>query len=327
MKRREFLGLSGGLAALLPLGAHAQKSPARIGLLASGAAASLYTLSQIKAINQGLFESGLVEGRDYLLESRFAEGNYERFPALARELVQTGVTVMLTNTIASVRAAQSLNPPVAVVMLSINDPVGAGLVASLSKPAGNTTGLANLNEDLTTKLLEFQRRVVPKAETIAVLFNPKNPTNPYFLEKLRGQADLFGMKVLFAELKMPDALEDTFAGLAAQRPDALHILSDSGIFDLSDRIAALALTHLIPSFATSPDFVGLGGLVAYGASRRRLFIRSGYYVKRILDGSQPGDLPVEQPTRVELWINLRTAKALNLELPTTLIAQADEVIE
>jgi len=313
--------------ALLPLRAYAQKSPARIGLLASGSAASLYTTSQIKAINQGLLESGLVEGRDYSLESRFAEGNYERFPALARELAQTGVTVILTNTIASVRAAQNLNPPVAVVMLSINDPVGAGLVATLSKPAGNTTGLANLNEDLTTKLLEFQRSVVPKAETIAVLFNPRNPTNPYFLEKLRVQADAFGMKVVSAELKAPGALEDAFAGLATQRPDALHVMSDSGIFDLSDRIAALALMYRIPSFATSPDFAGAGGLVAYGASRRRLFIRSGYYVKRILDGSQPGDLPVEQPTRVELWVNLRTAKALNLEIPATMIAQADEVVE
>jgi putative ABC transport system substrate-binding protein len=187
--------------------------------------------------------------------------------------------------------------------------------------------LANLTEDLTPKLLEFQRSIVPKAETIAVLFNPNNPTNPYLLEKLRVQADAFGMKVLPAALKTPDALDDAFAGLAAQRPDALHIISDSGTSDVSDRIAARALMHRIPSFATTPDFAGVGGLLAYGTSRRRLFIRSGYYVKRILDGSRPGDLPVEQPTRVELWINLRTAKALDLEIPTTMIAQADKVIE
>jgi putative ABC transport system substrate-binding protein len=200
-------------------------------------------------------------------------------------------------------------------------------VASLSKPAGNTTGLANLEEDLTTKLLEFQRIIVPTATTIAALFNPRNPTHPYFLEKLQAQAEAFSMKLLPAELKTPDALEDVFAELAAQRPDTLQIMSDSGIFDLSDRIAALAQMHRIPSFATLPEFVGVGGLLAYGASRRRLFIRSGYYVKRILEGSLPGDLPVEQPTRVELSINLRTAKALNLVVPTTLLVQADEVVE
>jgi ABC-type uncharacterized transport system substrate-binding protein len=326
MRRREFLGISVCLA-LLPLAAHAQKSPARIGLLASGAATSLYTLNLIKAIKQGLFESGLVEGRDYSLQSRYAEGKYERFPALAQELAQTGVTIILAHTIASVRAAQRLNPPIAVVMLSINDPVGAGLVASLSRPAGNTTGLANLEEDLTTKLLEFQRIIVPTATTMAALFNPGNPTHSYFLKNLRTQAEAFSMKLLPAELKTPDALDDVFTELAAQRPDTLQIMSDSGIFDLSDRIAALAQIHRIPSFATLPEFVGAGGLLAYGASRRRLFVRSGYYVKRILEGSQPGDLPVEQPTRVELSINVRTAKALNLVVPTTLLAQADEVVE
>jgi putative ABC transport system substrate-binding protein len=154
MRRRDFLGIS-GILTLLPRGAHPQKSPARIGLLASGAATSLYTQNLVNAIKQGLFESGLVEGRDYSLHSRYAEGKYKRFPALAQELAQTGVTIILAHTIASVRAAQRLDPPISVIMLSINDPVGAGLVASLSKPAGNTTGLANLEEDLTAKLLEF----------------------------------------------------------------------------------------------------------------------------------------------------------------------------
>jgi putative ABC transport system substrate-binding protein len=326
MRRRDFLGIS-GIVALLPLGVQAQKLPARIGLLASGAPTSLYTQNLIKAIKQGLFESGLVEGRDYSLESRYAEGKYERFPALAQELAQTGATIILAHTIASVRAAQRLIPSISVIMLSINDPVGAGLVASLSKPAGNTTGLANLEEDLTTKLLEFQRIIVPAATTMAALFNPGNPTHSYFLKNLQTQAETFSMKVLPAELKTPEVLDDVFTELATQRPDTLQIMSDSVIFDLSDRIAALAEMHRIPSFATLPEFVGAGGLLAYGASRRRLFIRSGYYIKRILQGSQPGDLPVEQPTRVELSINVRTAKALGLAVSTTLLAQADEVVE
>jgi ABC-type uncharacterized transport system substrate-binding protein len=326
MRRRDFLGIT-GISTLLLRGAHAQKSPARIGLLASGAATSPYTQNLIRAIKQGLFESGLVEGRDYSLHSRYAEGKYERFPALAQELAQTGVTIMLAHTVASVRAAQSLNPSISVVMLSINDPVKAGLVASLSKPAGNTTGLANLEEDLTAKLLEFQQIIVPGATTMAALFNAGNPTHSYFLRNLRTKAEAFSMKVLPADLKAPEALDDVFTELAAQRPDTLQIMSDSAIFDLSDRIAALAEMHRIPSFATLPEFVGVGGLLAYGASRRRLFIRSGYYIKRILQGSQPGDLPVEQPTRVELSINVRTAKALDLVVPTTLLAQADEVVE
>lgn len=327
MQRRKFMKLVGAATAAFPLEALAQRVPIRIGLLASGSATSHYTVNLIKAVKLGLFDLGLIDGRDYLLLPRYAEGDYERFPALARELAQTGITIILAHTIASVRAAQKLNPPISIVMLSINDPVGAGLVASLSKPAGNTTGLANLEEDLTTKLLEFQRSIVPTARTMAALVNPRNPTHSSFLEKLRAQAEVFGIKVLPAELTTPDALEDVFAGLAAQPPNLLQIMSDSGIFDLSERIAALALMHRIPSFATSPEFVGEGGLLAYGASRRRLFIRSGYYVKRILEGARAGDLPVEQPTRVELWINARTAKALNVVVPTILLAQADEVIE
>ena len=327
MKRREFITLLGSAAATWPLRAYAQKPLATIGLLASGAAGSIYSGRQIDAINQGLRDMGLIEGRDYVIEPRFAAGNYERFPELARELAQARVSVILTNTIASVRAAQALNPPIPVIMLSINDPVGAKLIESLSRPGGYTTGLANLNEDLTSKLLEFQRTVVPNAATIAVLYNPSNPTNPVFLSKLRTQADTVGMKVVSAELKAPGALDSAFDGLVAQRLDAMHIMSDSGIFDLSDRIAALALAHRLPTFATFPDFAALGGLLAYGASRRQLFIRSGYFVKRILDGVKAGDLPVEQPTRVTLSINLKTAKVLGLVIQPTLLAITDEVIE
>ena len=327
LKRREFITFLGGAAAAWPLGAHAQKALIRIGLLASGAAASASSMALIDSINRGLRDNGLIEGRDYVLEARFAAGNYERFPELARELAQSGVSVMLANTIASVRAAQHVTPPVPVVMLSINDPVGAGLVASLARPGGTTTGTASLNQDLTPKLLEFQREIIPKATAIAALFNPSNPTNPIFLDNLRTDAGAIGMTVLPVELKSPDALDAVFSALAARHPDALQIISDSGNLDMSDRIAALALAHRLPSFANSPLFAELGGLLAYGASRRQLLIRSAYYVKKILEGAKPGDLPVEQPTRIELWINPKTAKALGLEIPAQLLARADEVIE
>ena len=327
MRRRTFITLLGGAAAAWPLAARAQKAPIRIGFLASGAAGSLVSASTIDAIKQGLSDNGLFEGRDYVLETRFAAGNYERFPEFARELAQAGARTILANTIASVRAAQNVTPPVPVVMLSINDPVGAGLVASLARPGGYTTGLGTLNEDLTPKMLELQREVLPKAMTIAALFNSSNPSNPAFLGNLRTAAGAIGITVLPVELKSPDTLDAAFSTIAARRPDALQILPDSGNLDLSDRIGALALAQRLPSFATTPVYAEFGGLMAYGASRRQLLIRSGYYVKRILDGAKPGDLPVEQPTQIELWINLKTAKALGISLPQTLLATADKLID
>jgi putative tryptophan/tyrosine transport system substrate-binding protein len=328
MRRREFLCLLGGSAA----GAWsslsiAQKVPKRIGLLGSGAATSVITASQVATIKEGLRNNGLIDGRDYVLDARFAAGRYERFSELARELAEAGSAVILTNTIASVRAAQGLTPPVPVVMLSINDPIGTGLIASLAKPGNHTTGLATLNEDLTPKLLEFFRACLPKAASIAALFNPANPTNVKFVEDLHPRANAIGIAVQPAGLNSPDVLDETFSELAVKKPEALLVLSDSGLLDLSDRIAALALAHRLPTFSTSPTLAQFGGLLAYGAPREKLFLRAAYFVKRIFDGANPGDLPVEQPTRIELWINLKTAKTLGLDMPLHLQQLADEVIE
>ena len=327
MKRRQFLGVLGGAVVALPYRAVAQKALPRIGFLASGAAASISSEQQVKTIKRGLEANGLVEGRDYVFEPRFSGGRYERFPELARELAQAGVSVILVNTIASVRAAQSLVPPVPVVMMSTNDPIAMGLIASLARPGGHTTGVATLAEDLTPKLLEFQRTILPKATSIAVLHNPANPTNSALLKDLRERAGALGMSVAAIEVRSREDLEAAFAALPAQRPDVLQVISDAGLFDLIDRIAALALMNRLPTFATSPDFARLGGLMGYGASRETLYLRSAYFVKRILDGANPGDLPVEQPSKIELWINLKTAKALDLTVPASLLATADEVIE
>jgi putative tryptophan/tyrosine transport system substrate-binding protein len=327
MRRREFIGLVGGAAAAWPLAANAQKQPIRLGFLASGTAGSASSAVQIGAIKQGLGDNGLIEGRDYVLETRFAAGNYERFPEMARELAQSGARVILALTISSVRAAQNVTPPVPVVMLAINDPVGTGLVASLARPGGHTTGMATLNEDLTPKLLEIQHEVLPKAKTIATLFNPLNPTNPPFLARLGSAASAMGMTVLPFPLKSPDELDSVFAALAAQRPDMLQIVADSGIIDMHDHIAALAVAHRLPSFANLTNYARFGGLMAYGISLEALFIRATYFVKRIMDGASPGDLPVEQPTKFELAVNLKTANALGLGISPTLLSRADEVIE
>ena len=327
MKRREFITLLGGAAAAWPRAARAQKTPIRIGFLASGSATSLFVAYKIGLIKQGLSDNGLIEKRDYVLEVRFAAGNYERFPDLAHELAQAGVSVVFANTIASVLAAQRLSPPVPVVMVAVNDPVGTGLVASLAQPGGHTTGTATLNQDVTPKILEFVRTVIPKATVIAALINPSNPTHPTMLDNLRMQAGAIGITVIPFELKAPDALDAVFSSIAERHPDALQIISDSGNLDLSDRIAALALAGRLPTFASTPSFAKFGGLIAYGATIEPLWIRSGYFVKRIMDGTKPADLPVEQPTRIELWVNLKTAKALGLTIPAALLTSANEVIE
>ena len=327
MRRRDIIALVGGTAATWPLAARAQRVPTRIGFLASGAPTSPYVSDKIELIKQGLNDNGLVEGRDYIFEIRFAAGSYERFPELARELAQAGVSVVLANTVASVRAAQHLTPPVPVVMVAINDPVGAGLIASLARPGGYTTGTASLNQDVTTKILEFTRTVIPKTTVVAVLFNPANPTNPVMLDNLRTQAGAIGITVIPFELKDQGALDAVFSSLEERHPDAIQVVADSGILDLSDRIATLALARRLPTFASTPSFAKFGGLLAYGATTERLFFRSGYFAKRILDGAKPGDLPVEQPTQIELWINLKTAKALGISLPQTLLTTADKLID
>jgi putative ABC transport system substrate-binding protein len=325
MRRRAFIAGLGAAASAWPVIGRTQQAPARIGFLASGAQASSQPLLDI--IREGLQGHGLAEGRDYLLDTRYAEGRYERFPDFARELAASGARVLLANTIASVRAAQRVMPPVPVVMLAINDPVGAGLVASLAKPGGRTTGMANLNEDITPKLLEYMRAVLPQAALMAALFNPANPTNPVFVDKLGATAGAMGFRVVPFALRSRDELPEVFASLAAQRPDALQVITDSATLDLSDRISALALSHRIPAFGTSLEFAKAGGLMSYGTSRRHTFLRATYFVKKILDGVPPGELPVEQPTQLELWINLKTAAGLHVSVPNSVLALAHQVIE
>src|SRR5947207_7630395 len=311
MRRRDFIGIVGS-AATWPVAAQAQRPAVRIGFLYSGAANSFVALARSRAIREGLRDNGLIDGRDYTIEARFAAGHYERFPELAKELAQAGVSVIFANTIASVRAAQLLVPPLPIVMLPINDPVGAGLIASLARPGGYTTGLASLNEDLTLKMLEYERAIVPKATLLAALFNPANPSNPKFVDQLRSRASALGVSVRPVALQSLDGLDAAFATIMEHPPDALQVIADSGLADLSDRIAALALANRLPSFASSPIYAECGGLLAYGFSSTNFYARASYYVKRILDGANPGDLPVEQPTRIELSNNMMNGRALGV---------------
>jgi len=260
-----------------------------------------------------------------VLDVRWAHGVYERFPALARDVVERGARVIMVTTIAAVRAAQRATTTIPIVMTTINNPVGAGLIASLARPGGNTTGIANLTEDVTPKVLDILRATIPKASVIAILFNPANPSNRVMIEKIR-QGSGAGATIRSFEFK-PGALDSTFDQIARQRPDALLVINDAAIIDERLQVATLALHHRIPAFSSIPELTDAGGLAGYGPPRRELYRRSANYVKKIPDEAKPADLPVEQPTRVELSVNLRTAKRLGISIPETILGQADRTIE
>jgi putative ABC transport system substrate-binding protein len=327
MNRRVLLALLGAAFAGVPLVGRAQRTPARIGFMYSGAAGSAASRRVIGFIRQGLADNGLTEGSDYLFDVRFADGDYRRFPAMARDLAQAGARVILASTIPSVRAAQQLDPPVPVVITVVLDPVGNGLIDSLARPGRHTTGVGLLNADLTLKLLEIQRAVLPKARVVGALYNPASPAGLVALGKLQAQAGSFGFSVTPIALRLPQDLDGVFAAIAGQPPDTLQITQDAAVLDLAPRIVELALRQKLPTFAESSSVPNSGGLLSYGPQLQALFLRAAYFAARIVRGADPDELPVEQPALFELIVNLGTARTLGLELPPLLMAQANTVIE
>jgi ABC-type uncharacterized transport system substrate-binding protein len=323
VKRRAFITLIGGAVAAWPLVARGQIKPAIIGVLGSGSAQSSAFL--IDALKQGMNENGLTEGRDYVLDVRWAEGDYTHFGALAFELLERKSSVIVVTTIAAARAAQQVAPATPIVMTGLIDPVGVGLIASLARPGNNTTGISNMIQDTSAKGLELIREVTPTAKATAALFNPNNPGSRLILEDVRSQAAKLGMTIQPIEFKGSGVLDATLEAAAGR--DALMVVADSTLLDLGERIAGLALRHRLPTFSSIPEFTDAGVLVGYGPSRRDSYRRAATYVKKLLEGTKPADIPVEQPTKIELAINLKTARALGLEIPATLLARADEVIE
>lgn len=212
-------------------------------------------------------------------------------------------------------------------MVNMNDPVGQGLIASLARPGGHTTGTASLNADVTPKLLDFLREILPRAKNLAVIFNPANPSNPILTDSLAGKAAPLGITVLPFPLKSPNDLDAVFQKLVAERPDALQVIPDPLLSDLGDRISQLALANRLPTFTNNETTAESSGLISYGASVRKVLHRMGFYVKKMLDGIDPGNLPVEQPTGLDLIVNLKTAKTPGIEMPPALLGRADRVIE
>ena len=296
-----------------------------IGFLVSGAAASFAVF--VDAFKDGMRENGMIEARDYLLDLRFAEGDYSRFPKFAADVAQRKPAAIVVTTISAARAAQNATATIPIVMTGLIDPVGQGLIASLARPGGNTTGLANLAQDVMPKLVEILRATFPKIEVIALLFNPANPGNRELSKRIPAQVSSMGVTLRLVEFMSTGELDATFSNLEQQRPEALVVMSDAALYDLRELISSLALRHRLPTIAYVPEFTDAGALMSYGPPRRAMYRRAAHYVKKILAGVNPADLPVEQPTQVELSINLHTAKTLGIAIPDTVLARADRVIE
>jgi putative ABC transport system substrate-binding protein len=324
MQRREFIAVLGGIAAW-PLSARAQQSTsvARIGYLNTNDASA--AASYVEAFRAGLRDLGYIEGKNFVIESRFAEGNVVRLPELAAELVRVNVDVIITSG-PGVVAAQRATSTIPIVMLVIGDAVATGVVASLGNPGGNTTGSSFFNPELMAKRVELLKEVAPSMTQAAVLLTPGLPGNGQVLRAMEMTAKVLKVGLQPFEARGSSEYESTFAALADKKIGAI-VIHDNPVFIRDAKLlAAIAAKQRLASVGFA-EFTAAGGLVAYGVNFRDMYRRAAYFVDKILKGAKPGDLPVEQPTKFELVINLRTAKALGLTIPPTLLARADEVIE
>ena len=326
-RRRLVLALGAGALAA-PLASFAQQKPAkvaRIGFL--GAASASGFASRVEALRAGLRDLGYVEGKNILIEFRWADGKYERLPGLAAELVQLKVDVIMAATTPAVQAAQRATTTIPIVFAAVGDPVGRGFIASLSRPGGNTTGLSNINVDLSSKYLELLRVAVPKLSRVTVLVRPGHPSHPNFLKQVQAAAKTTGVNVSPVQASTASQIEAALGAMTRERAGALIVLPDSLFLTQVRRIAELAAKNRLPTMFGTWEGPEAGGLMSYAQNPVEQFRRAATFVDNILKGAKPADLPVEQSTRFELVINLKTAKAIGLTIPQDLLFRADKVIE
>jgi len=327
MRRREFIALLSGAAASSPLTVQAQQPAGirSIGFLSSGSVEAYTQL--LAAYRKGLAEAGYVEGRNVAIEYRWAEGKFDRLPALASDLSRRSVTVIATTGTTSALAAKTATATIPIVFLGGDDPVKFGLVESLSRPGGNATGLNLLTSEMTGKRLELARELVPAAAAVAVLINPKSPEAEPQLRDVQTAARAIGQQIHILSASTEREVDNTFATLVQQQDGALLITNDAFFIDRIDQLVALAARHSVPTIYDRRAYASAGGLISYGTHYIDAFRQLGAYTARILNGAKPADLPVEQSTKFELVINRKTAKALGLNVPARLLALADELIE
>jgi len=327
MKRREFITLLGGAAAAWPLAARAQQAPMPvIGLLHGGSPGERTHV--IAAFRQGLGAAGYVEGQNVTIEYRWAEDQFDRLPALAAELVRRRVNVIAipAGSIATV-AAKAATTTIPIVFGSENDPIKAGLVTSFNRPSGNATGVYFLSGGLAEKRLGLIRELLPRADLVGLLLNPNNPLTEAITTEVRATASAVGQRIEVLHASNGREIEAVFAALTQKRASAFVLSPDPLFFTRRVQLVTLATRHGIPAIYTSREFAQAGGLMSYGTDLADVWRQVGDYVGRVLKGAKPGDLPVMQSTKLEFVINLQTARAFDLEIPPTLLARADEVIE
>ena len=327
MRRREFITLFGGTAATWPLAARAQvqQKMARIGYLGAGIRTA--SPNPRDAFLQGLRDLGYVEGHNFVLVDRYAEGQQERLPVLAAELVQLKVDIILAPTSGSAKAAKDTTRTIPIVMAASGDPVGLGLVAGLARPGGNVTGPSMMNTEIIGKRMQLLKEVVPGLARVAVLANSVNPIYTLFWRETGPAARELGLDLQPVEARVPEDFEAAFAAAMRGKAGALIAFDDALTYNHRSRIVALAAAGRLPALYGYREFPDEGGLMSYGANMASHYRHAADYVDKILRGAKPGDIPVEQPTKFDLIINLKAAKALGLELSPSLLARADEVIE
>jgi ABC-type uncharacterized transport system substrate-binding protein len=327
VRRREFIRLAGGAAIAWPLAARAQRAAKvyRIGFLSAGA--EVRPSKNWSIFVNGLRELGWIEGKNIVFDRRYADNRLDRLPELATELVRLDVDVIVTVGTLAPLSAKRATTSIPIVMLNAGDPVGSGLVASLARPGGNVTGMSLMAPDLGGKRLELLKETLPRLSHVAIIWNAANPYSALVFDETQVAAKKLTVEIQSLEVRSPGDFDGALATTTRKRVDALVIVEDPLTYNHLNKVAEFCADNRLAAIYGLREFADAGGLMTYGASNADLWRRSVEFVDKILRGFKPSDLPVQQPTRFELVINLKTAKALGIEVPPTLLARADEVIE